>query len=133
MGKAKQLTVWVESTPGQIGTIAHALGQAKVNITAFACYSLAGESPVRLQVNQHAKARKILQELGLRVTEEEVLRVTVGDKPGALGEIGAKLGEAGINVDYAYGAVAEKARKADLVFAVSDLAGAARVLRGLKA
>ncbi|HEY6292085.1 MAG TPA: ACT domain-containing protein [Terriglobia bacterium] len=132
MAKAKQLTVWTESTPAQLGRIARALGDARVNITAFTCGSQPGDCPLRLQVNQHAKAKKVLQDLGLRITEEEVLRVSVADKPGTLAEIGARLGQAAINIEYGYGAVAEKSRRADLVFGVSDLDGAQRALKGLK-
>jgi hypothetical protein len=132
VAKTKQLTVWMESAPGQMGQIARALGEAKVNITAFTCQSFAGACPLRLQVSHPAKARQVLQDLGLRVTEEEVLRVAVADTPGVLGKIGTKLGEAGISVEYGYGAVAEKARKAEVVLAVSDLDGAARALQTLK-
>ncbi len=132
MTKAKQVTAWVESTPGQLGRIAKALGDAKLNITAFTAYGTGGESPIRLQVSSPAKAKKILQDFGFRVSEEEVLRLTVSDKPGALGEIGGRLGRAGINVDYAYASVAKGGRKVDVVLGVSDLAGAAKALRGLK-
>jgi len=132
MAKAKQLTVWVESTPAQLGRIVKALSAARVNITAFTCATQPGDCPLRLQVSQHAKARKILQDLGLRVTEEEVLRFTVADKPGVLAEIGARLGQAAINIEYAYGAVAEKSRRADLVLSVSDPEGAQRILKDLK-
>jgi hypothetical protein len=131
MAKAKQITAWVESTPGQLGRIAKALGDAKVNVTAFTAYGTGGESPIRMQVSSPAKAKKILRDLGLRVTEEEVLRVTLADKPGVLGEVGSRLGKAGINADYAYGTVAKGGKKADVVFGVSDLAGAAKALRGL--
>jgi hypothetical protein len=131
MPKVKQITVWVESKPGELGRIAQALGNAKVNITAFSCWSTSGESPVHLQVSSPAKAKKALQHLGIRITEEEVLRVTLPDKPGLLGEVGARLGKANINADYAYGTVGTGARKADVVLAVSDLAGAAKALRGL--
>jgi hypothetical protein len=131
MAKAKQITVWVESTPGQMGRIAKALGNAKVNITAFTAYTTGGESPIRFHVSSPAKAKKVLLDLGLRVTEEEVLRVTVADKPGMLGAIGARLGEAGINVDYAYASLSKNSRKADVVLGVADLAGAAKALRGL--
>jgi len=34
-------------------------------------------------------------------------------------------------VDYGYGSIAEGSKKADVVLAVSDLAGAAKALRGL--
>lgn len=131
MAKAKQITAWVESTPGQLGRIAKALGDAKVNITAFTAYGTGGESPIRLQVSSPAKAKKVLEGLGVRVTEEEVLRLTLTDKPGMLGEAGSRLGQANINIDYAYGTVAKGGKKADVVVGVSDLAGAAKALRGL--
>ncbi|MBZ5514223.1 MAG: ACT domain-containing protein [Acidobacteriia bacterium] len=131
MAKAKQITVWVESTPGQLAKIAKALGDAKVNITAFTAYGTGGESPIRLQVTSPATAKRVLQGLGLRITEEEVLRVTLADKPGILAEVASRLGKAGINVDYAFGSVAKGAKKADVVLAASDLAGAAKALRGL--
>ncbi len=132
MAKTKQLTVWLQSAPGQVGRIAEALGAAKVNISAFSCSTRTGDSPLHLQVSDYERAREILQALGLRVTEEEVLRVTVADKPGAAARIGQALGAAGINIDYAYGTVAPGSRKAELVFGVSDLEGALHVLKPLK-
>jgi hypothetical protein len=131
MAKAKQITVWVESTPGQIGRIARALAGAGVNITAFSATSVAGESPLRLQVSSPAKARKALQNLGVRISEEEVLRLTLPDKPGVLAEVGERLGNAGINVEYAFGTVAASEKKADVVLGVGDLEGATNALRGL--
>jgi hypothetical protein len=107
------------------------LGDAKVNITGFTAYGTGGESPIRLQVSSPAKAKKVLQGLGVRVTEEEVLRLTLADKPGILGEVGSRLGQANINVDYAYGSVAKGGRKADVVLGVTDLVGATKALRGL--
>jgi len=131
MPKVKQITAWVESKPGELGRIAEALGKAKLNITAFSAWSTIGESPVRLLVSSPAKAKKVLEGLGIRCTEEEVLRITLSDQPGKLGEAGVRLGAANINVDYGYASIAEGAKKADVVLAVSDLAGAAKALRGL--
>ena len=131
MPKAKQITAWVESKPGELGRIAEALGKAKVNITAFSGWSITGESPVHLLVSSPAKAKKVLEGLGIRCTGEEVWRVTVPDQTGKLGEIGVRLGAANINVEYGYSSVAEGSKKADIVLAVSDLAGAAKALRGL--
>jgi hypothetical protein len=131
MPKAKQITAYVESKPGELGRIAEALGKAKVNITGFSAWSTTGESPVHLLVNSPAKAKKALEGLGIRCTEEEVLRITLPDEPGKLGELGVRLGAANINVDYGYASVAEGGKKADIVLAVSDLAGAAKAVRGL--
>ena len=114
MPKAKQITAWVESKPGELGRIAEALGKAKLNITAFSGWSTTGESPVHLMVSSPAKAKKVLEGLGIRCTEEEVLRITLSDQPGKLGEAGARLGAANINADYGYGSVAEGGKKADV-------------------
>ena len=131
MSKAKQVTVWVDSSPGQIARVARALARARINITAFTSYGNGSEIPVRLLVTSPARARKVLRDLDLRVTEEDVLRLTLPDKPGTLAEIVERLAEAHINVDYSYETVAKGARKADLGRAVSDLAGAAKALKGL--
>jgi hypothetical protein len=131
MAKSKQITVWVESAPGQLGRIAKALGDAKVNITAFSATTVGGESPIRLHVSSPAKAKKVLQGLGLRLTEEEVLRITLPDRPGVLGAVGERLGKANVNIEYAFASVAKGGKKADVVLAATDLAGAAKALRGL--
>jgi len=131
MPKAKQITAWLESKPGELGRITEALGKAKVNITAFSAWSITGESPLHLLVSSPAKAKKVLANLGIRSTEEEILCVTLANEAGTLGEVGTRLGAANINVDYGYGSVTENGKKADIVLAVSDLAGAAKALKGL--
>ncbi len=129
MPKVKQITAWVESKPGELGRIAEALGKAKVNISAVTCWSADSESPVHLLVGSPAKAKKVLQELGVRVTEEEVLRVTLPDNPGALGEVSVRLGAENINIEYAYASVPTGGKKADVILSVSDVVGASKALR----
>ncbi|MGO8787001.1 MAG: amino acid-binding protein [Terriglobia bacterium] len=129
MPKVKQLTAWVDNKPGELGRITEALGKAKVNISAVTCWTAGSESPIHLVVSSPTKAKKILQELGVRVTEEEVLRITLSDKPGALGEMGTSLAAENINIEYAYASVLTGAKKGDLILSVSDVAGAEKVLR----
>jgi len=131
MARVKQLTAWVESKPGELGRIADALGKGDVNISAMTGWGAGSESPVHLIVSSPAKAKKILQGLGVRVTEEEVLRVTLADKPGTLGEVGARLGASNINIEYAYASVPSGGKEADLILSVSDMVGASKALRGL--
>ena len=131
MTKVKQITAWIDSKPGELGRITAALGKAKVNISAITCWNTGNESPVHLLVSSPAKAKRALQELGVRVTEEEVLRVTLPDKPGVLGEVGTRLGAENINIEYSYASIPTGAKKADLILSVSDVVGAAKALRGL--
>ena len=131
MSKAKQVSVWVDSSPGQTARVTRALARARIDITAFTSYGGGKEIPIRLLVNSPARARKVLRDLDLRVTEEDVLRLTLPDRPGTLAEIAERLAEAHINIDYSYATVAKGTKKADLVLAVSDVAGAAKALKGL--
>jgi hypothetical protein len=128
MAKVKQITAWVDSKPGELGRIASALGKAKVNISAITCWSTGTESPIHLQVSSPAKAKKVLQDLGVRVTEEEVLRVALPDTPGALGDLSTRLGAGNINIEYAYASVSSGGKEADVILSVSDLAGATKAL-----
>ena len=129
MSKVKQLTAWIGSTPGQLARIAKALADAHIGVTAFIAYEIEKEGPVRLQVNDVAKSKQVLERLGVRYTEEEVLRLTLNNKPGILAEVTRRLADAEINVEYSYLTVTSDGKKLDLVMGVSDMAGAATALR----
>lgn len=131
MSKVKQVSVWVSNAPGQIALVARALAKARIGITAFTACSNGEGSPIRMLVTSPARARKALLDLDLRVTEEDVLRLSLPDKPGTLARVGERLAQVHINIDYSYATVAKGTPKADLVLAVSDLAGAAKALKDL--
>lgn len=131
MSKTKQVTVWVENTPGQIARVGRALAKARINITAFAAYGTGGDGPIRLLVTSTTRAKKVLRDLDMRVTEEDVLKLTLPDKPGTLATVGERLAQARINVDYSYTTITRGNKKVDLVLAVSDLAGATKALKDL--
>jgi len=130
MTKVKQLTAWVDSRPGELGRIADALAKAKVNISAVTCWSAGGENPVHLVVSSPSRAKKVLLDLGVRLTEEEVLRIKVPDKLGALADLAVRLGAGNINIEYAYSTVPAEGSEAELVLSLSDMAGALKILHG---
>jgi hypothetical protein len=129
MARVKQLSAWVEDRPGMLGQVADALGARKVNIRAFMAAVMDGKGFVRVVVDKPAVARKVFREHGWETTEDDVIEVTVADKPGILGRIADKLGTAGINVQYAYLGTARSATRVNLYLAVSDAVGAMQALR----
>ena len=70
-------------------------------------------------------AMEALAEAGITVvSEQEVVVVDVGgDRPGALGDMAARLSEAGVNITLAY-----LATETRLVFGADDLAAASSAL-----
>ena len=129
MPRVTQLSAWVENRPGTLGRLADALGEKKVNIRAFMASVMDGKGFVRVVVDRPAVARKVFRAHGWETTEDELLEVAVADRPGALGRVADRLGDAGINIQYAYLGTARGAGKANLYLAVADPAAAARALR----
>ncbi len=128
MPKAKQLTVWVEDRPGMLGKVASALGAKKINIQAFWAGVAKDRWAIRMIVEKPEVARKLLGEQGWETSEEDIVVVTLADKPGSLGSVATKLGAAEINIDYAYTSRAKTARKVNTYFSVADVDAALKQL-----
>lgn len=129
MPKAKQLTLSVVDRPGVLGEVASALAQKRVNIHAFLAAVSEGQGAIRLIVDKPAAAKKVCAGQGWNVAEEDVVVVTLADKPGTLGAAASKLGEAGINIQYAYTGPAKGARRVNTYLGVADVAQALKALR----
>jgi hypothetical protein len=48
-----------------------------------------------------------------------------------LGEMGTRLGQANINIDYAFATTTKGSRRSDVVLKVADVVAATKALRGL--
>ena len=90
-----------------------------------------GWGTVRIVVNGEDMdaTRKVLNSMGVRFSEEQVLAVHLSDRPGSLGRATRKLAENNINIDYIYGSIEKGSPKALLVVAVSDLKKAAQLVK----
>jgi hypothetical protein len=129
MARVKQISAWVEDRPGMLGEVADALGEKDVGIRAFMAAVMDGRGFVRVVVDKPAAARRIFAKHGWKTTEDEVVEVTVPDRPGALGEVADRLGAAGVNIQYAYLGTARSARQVNLYLAVTDVKAATAALR----
>jgi hypothetical protein len=98
----RQISVFSENKPGKLAAIARAFQEEKINILAFSIAEADGFGVVRALVNHPDKAYKKLTSLGYNVAFTEVIAIKMKDEPGGLFEIAKVLGEAGINIEYAY-------------------------------
>ena len=129
MARVKQISAWVEDRPGMLGRVADALGAKGISIRAFMAATMGGKGFVRVVVDRPAAARKIFAAHGWKRTEDEVVEVTVADRPGALGAVADRLGASGVNILYAYLGTARSASKVNLYLAVAEPKVAERALR----
>lgn len=128
MPKTTQLTLTLESKPGVLAKISQALAGAGVNITAICAAETAGRGKIRMVVSDPARAKEALKAAKLRCGEEQVLLLTLEDRPGALARVAAKLAAAKINIKCAYATTGGMGGSATVVLSVSNADKAASVL-----
>ncbi len=129
MAKAKQLTVWVQDRPGALGEVGAALGAKKVNILGVTAWVEGERGAIRMVFDKTATAKKALAARGWETLEEEVLEISLPHTPGSLGRIAKKLGDAGVNIRYAYTGLTGTSRRATVYCGVSDMKAAQKALR----
>jgi hypothetical protein len=129
MPRAKQLTISVPDRPGMLGAVGAALGAKKANILAFSAWVDGGRGAIRVVVDKTAVAKRVFAANGWETTEEEVLEVTLPHSPGSLGRLAHKLGEAGVNIRFAYAGASGSSRRVNVYLGVSDLKAALKAAR----
>src|SRR5712691_11364268 len=100
----------------------------KVNILAFQSVPTEGNSVVLFVVDNPGTAKKVLDNQGLSYTESEVAQVELPHRPGELARAASRLGEANININYAYGGVDPSTNAPLIIFGVTEAGQAATIL-----
>ena len=130
MPKATQLTLTLQSKPGVLAKVCQALARAGVNITAICAAETAGRGKLRLVVSDPARAKEALQAAKLRCGEEQVLMLTLEDRPGALARVAERLAAAKINIKGAYATTGGMGGTSMVVVSVANVDKAAAVVGG---
>ncbi len=103
MARTTQLVLSLESKPGVLAQVSSTLARAGVNITALcAAEATGGRGKIRLLVDNAARAAEALKAAKFRASQEEVLALTLDNRPGALAEVAEKLARARVNIKCAY-------------------------------
>ncbi len=125
----KQLTVFLENSPGRLAGLTRALGDAGVNMRALMVADTAEFGVVRIICDRPETAREALEAAGFSVSVAHVIAVEVPDHPGGLADVLEVIGSVGANVEYAYCFVEPGGSAAVDVFRVKDAAEVKEALR----
>jgi hypothetical protein len=101
----KDLTVILQDRPGELARLGAATGEAGLNILGMCAMTGEGRGVIHLLFDDGdaSRARETLEKAGLGVADErQVLVVDIEDRPGTLGELARRLGEANVNIELAY-------------------------------
>lgn len=128
MQVTKQLALFLDNRPGTLARVCEALAKAKINIYAISTSDTVDHSVVRMVLSEPDRALRLFEDHNALVVEDDVLLIEGDNRPGSLASICQKLGEAKVNIEYAYLATPPSARKGLLVLRVSNAAKALKVL-----
>ncbi len=124
MPRERQITAVLENSPGALAKLCEALRRQDVNITALMVVG----GRARIMVDDSDRAGVVLEEMGIPYTSAEVICLEIPNRPGAVAEVADKMSKAGINIDYAFASTVPGQGTATVVFAVSDVDRASKVV-----
>ena len=129
MKQLKELTIMTPNKPGKLAAVLNKLAKGKINLLALDSSSGYDLNLVRMIPSDAKKAKTLLTQHGLAVTETTLLAVTITDRPGQLAKLSTALGRAGVNIEYMYATAAQMDHEALVAIHVSDLVKGERALK----
>ena len=127
--KLKQISIFLENSPGRLQETTQALGDAGINLRALTLSEAADYGVLRLLVSNVSKARQIMMEKQFPARIDEVVAVEIKDQAGSLAEVLKPLNDANISVRYMYAFSGFTDNRAVMVFNFSDTDKAIEVLQ----
>lgn len=105
----QDVVITLEDRPGALAEVGQALGEAGINIAGLFAFSLPPIGTAHVLVEDASAAQGAISGVNAYVTDiSDVVVVDCPDRPGAMGEITRKLGDADINLDFVYLATDER-------------------------
>ena len=117
-----ELNLRLPNSPGALAGVCRLLSDERVNIVAM---TLEAGGQLRMVVDNHVHGAAVLREHHHQVTEREVILMPVPNTPGALAPALRLVGDANVNLEYAYGGASDGSAMAAVVLGVDDAQRAA--------
>ena len=124
----KEFVIRLEDRPGTLGKVCEAIADRGVNILAFQSNPSNGKGLVHVVADNPINAKKVLDAERLTYTEKEIAQVELSHQPGDLARVASRLGDARININYAYCGVEPGSKAPLLIVGVTDASRALSVL-----
>jgi len=125
----KQVSVFLDNKPGSLSEVMDQLDKNKIRIFALSIADAGEFGLVRMITEDPNKATRILEDADFNLAKSRKnIEVTVILPRDGISKITKILGDAGLNIEYAYSSAAHMNGKFALVLRVNDLSKAERTL-----
>ncbi len=127
--KLKQISIFIENSPGRLYSVTKMLGDAGINLRALSLVDKGEFGILRLLVSNMARTRRIIMEKHYPAQVDEVVVAAITDKAGSLAKVLKLIRDAGLNVVYMYAFNGFTTEKAVMIFRFSNNDRAIEVLQ----
>lgn len=124
----KQISVFIENTPGKLADFTKLLGDNQIDLVSLSIADTTNFGILRGIVADYERAYELVKDAGYTVKLTDVLAVAVEDKPGGLAHVLRLLSDNDIVLEYMYSFVRSAGDHALIIFRVDDLEKADSVL-----
>ena len=128
--KEIELAVRTGRQPNALTHALAAVARAGVNVLAYCSYTDRSDAVLLLVTNDAAGAKAAIEAAGFACRANAVVMVGAKDQVGAVAQLGAQLGEAGIGILYSYASSASGQDDFCAVFKTMNDEAAIRILQG---
>lgn len=116
----KQLMITVNNKVGTMAEVAHIISSSGINMIATCAYAVENKGLIMFVCEDHQTAKKLLKAKKYDVREEEVILLSIDNKPGELQAYTQKIADAGIDITLLYGSVSKSGKESRIVIVSED-------------
>ena len=124
----KQIAVFLENRKGRIYELTRVLANENIDIIAMSIADTTAFGILRLITKDNMTALKVLREAGFTATTNDLIGISVDDKPGGLNKALKFLDDNDIEIEYLY-SFARVGSKAIILIKVEDILGALTIMK----
>lgn len=126
---SKQIVVNASDKVGTLATINDIVSESGINMIAICAYKRARKSEIMFVSENNAYAKRLLKTRGFEVKDQDIVLLTVENRPGALREATERISDAGIDMTLIYGSVEKVGKTTHLVLVTENNKDTLKALR----
>ncbi|MDP8266834.1 MAG: hypothetical protein P9M07_07835 [Candidatus Aceula meridiana] len=124
-----QLQIRVTNDVGTLAQITNTISSSGINLVAVCAYAVDNNGMIMFVTEDNKKAKKLLESKNYNVNEEEIVLLTLDNKPGTLQAITQRIADSGIDLTLVYGSVEPKGKKSQIVLISENNAAVLAVVK----
>ncbi len=116
----KQLMITVDNRVGALAEASRLMSDSGINLIAVCGYVIDSKGFILFVTEDNDKAKSALKAKRYDVRDEEVILVSLDNKPGTLKAITEKIAKVGVDITLLYGSVESKGKSSTIVIVTEN-------------